>query len=146
MDEFLSYLRQVYNLANGYDSSRASKLTLGVAGLPEVQRLPVAHDLQRRGRRNHATTAKCLLLKGAGDLGGWCGDLITFYGEWVRDEPANKNGYQYAMSRIAKTNVITTFMLNDLVEDIDRHHIGMMIRGGANVATQFEYVLPAAAT
>lgn len=94
-------------------------------------------------------TANAYLLKGAGnragitlgDLGGWCGDLITFYGEWVRDEAENKDGYKYAMERLAKTNVTTTFMLRDLIEDMDGHHIGMAVRDGKNVVTEFENLL-----
>ena len=96
-----------------------------------------------------AATANAHLLAGAGDragltlgdLGGWCGDLITFYGEWVRDESANKDGHAYAMARLAKPNVLTTFMLNDLVEDVDGHHVGMAVRAGRDVVTEFEALL-----
>ncbi|GAA3463284.1 glycoside hydrolase domain-containing protein [Saccharothrix longispora] len=96
-----------------------------------------------------AATANAYLLKGAGeragltlgDLGGWCGDLITFYGEWVRDESENKDGYAYAMARLAKPNVQTTFMLNDLVEDMDGHRIGLAVKNGTSVVTAFEDLL-----
>jgi hypothetical protein len=37
--------------------------------------------------------------------------------------------------------VVTTFMLNDLIEDVDGHRIGMAVRGGANVVTLFENLL-----
>ncbi|GAB3496564.1 glycoside hydrolase domain-containing protein [Amycolatopsis cihanbeyliensis] len=179
VDEFLTYLEQVHNLAVGYDSSRASKLTL------EWLRYPKYNDFEWRNIfegvdegfiaecRNAGleyapkydyqdpsfgvaisvdhlcATANAYLLKGSGDraglslgdLGGWCGDLITFYGEWVRDEPTNKDGYKYAMDRLAKPNVATTFMLNDLIEDMDGHHIGMAVRDGANVVTEFRNLL-----
>ncbi|KGI82295.1 hypothetical protein IL38_06050 [Actinopolyspora erythraea] len=94
-------------------------------------------------------TANAYLLEGAGkgaeielgDLGGWCGDLITFYGEWVRDEDENKDGHKYAMDRLAKSNVRTTFMLSDLIEDVDGYHIGTAVKAGANVVTEFRNLL-----
>src|SRR5690606_41937181 len=45
------------------------------------------------------------------------------------------------MERLAKTNVTTTFMLRDLIEDMDGHHIGMAVRDGKNVVTEFENLL-----
>ncbi|MGK5643486.1 glycoside hydrolase domain-containing protein, partial [Streptomyces sp. URMC 126] len=31
---------------------------------------------------------------GAGDVGGWGGDLITLYGEWRRDSKSYSSGYK----------------------------------------------------
>jgi len=179
VDEFVSYVGAVYSLALGYDSARASKLTL------EWLRYPKYNDAQWRtifegvdegfvqacrdaGLRpasdydypdptfgvpisvDHlSATANAYLLKGSGeragitlgDLGGWCGDLITFYGEWVRDEEQNRDGYAYAMDRLAKPNVATTFMLNDLIEDADGHYVGMTVRSNIPVDTAFRNLL-----
>ncbi|TDV36083.1 glycoside hydrolase domain-containing protein [Actinophytocola oryzae] len=179
VDQFLAYLRQVHDLAVGYDASRASKLTLEWMRYPKYNdfawrnifegvdegfvdvcrnaglRPPSDYDYQDPSfgvsiSVDHlCATANAYLLKGAGnraevtlgDLGGWCGDFITFYGEWVRDEPTNSNGYVYAMNRLAKPNVSTTFMLNDLIEDMDGHHIGTAIASGVEIVVAFDTLL-----
>ncbi|MBV2156553.1 glycoside hydrolase domain-containing protein [Kitasatospora sp. SUK 42] len=65
---------------------------------------------------------------GAGDVGGWGGDIITFYGEWRRDSETTSSGYTYCMNRLAKIGVSSTFSYTDLIEDADGYLIAERCR------------------
>ncbi|MER7823761.1 glycoside hydrolase domain-containing protein [Streptomyces sp. NPDC096097] len=65
---------------------------------------------------------------GAGDVGGWAGDLFTFYGEWRRDSESYPNGYTYCQDKLAKIGVASTFSFTDLVEDADGYLIAERVR------------------
>ncbi|MFD5112240.1 glycoside hydrolase domain-containing protein [Streptomyces sp. NPDC058391] len=72
---------------------------------------------------------------GAGDVGGWAGDIFTFYGEWRRDNGSYPNGYTYCQDRLGKIGVDSTFGFNDLVEDADGYLIAEQVRSGKNIVT-----------
>jgi hypothetical protein len=71
-----------------------------------------------------------------GDVAGWGGDLITFYAEWRRDSGKQPSGYKYCMERLARKDVQSTFMLDDMIEDVDAFNIGMGVRGGATIVDE----------
>jgi peptidoglycan hydrolase-like protein with peptidoglycan-binding domain len=81
-------------------------------------------------------TANAVYLKGndgRGDFGGWAGDLSTFYGEWRSHGDEYASGYAFCADRLAKINVLSSFPLNDLVEDVDGYLIGSAVRNGARI-------------
>ncbi|WP_211346929.1 glycoside hydrolase domain-containing protein [Saccharothrix australiensis] len=83
-----------------------------------------------------AATANAVYLKGdggRGDFGGWAGDLATFYGEWRSHGEEYASGYAFCADRLAKINQLSSFPLNDLVEDADGYLIGRAARGGARI-------------
>jgi hypothetical protein len=69
-----------------------------------------------------------------GDITGWGGDWITFYGDWRRDKVDYLNGYDYCHDRLASARVDSTFMLSDLLEDVDAYDVGIMAHDGATIA------------
>ncbi|MDH6137698.1 peptidoglycan hydrolase-like protein with peptidoglycan-binding domain [Kitasatospora sp. MAA4] len=71
---------------------------------------------------------------GAGDVGGWGGDLITLYGEWRRDSDSYSSGYTYCMDKFAKIGVSSTFSYDDLLEDADGYLIAERCRS-TDIAT-----------
>lgn len=74
------------------------------------------------------TTAK-------GDVTGWGGDLMTFYGEWRRDIESYASGYTYCQQRLAKVGDDGTFKLRDLIEDADGYNVAAAVRSGTDIAT-----------
>ncbi|WP_433307735.1 glycoside hydrolase domain-containing protein [Actinoplanes sp. CA-030573] len=72
---------------------------------------------------------------GKGDVAGWGGDLMTFYGEWRRDSDSYSSGYTYCQEKLAKVNANTTFELRDLTEDADGYNIAMRLRSGVDIVT-----------
>ncbi|WP_285773563.1 glycoside hydrolase domain-containing protein [Microtetraspora sp. NBRC 13810] len=69
----------------------------------------------------------------AGDVTGWAGDLMTFYGEWRRDVDAYPSGHTYCMEKLAKVSDAGTFKLRDLIEDADGHNLAKMLRAGTHI-------------
>lgn len=69
-----------------------------------------------------------------GDVAGWGGDLMTFYGEWRRDSDSYASGYTYCQERLAKVDGDGTFKLRDLIEDADAYNIAVAVRAGTNIA------------
>lgn len=65
-----------------------------------------------------------------GDLTGWAGDWITFYGDWRQERATGKaiTGPGYCLERLAHSRKGSTFKIRDLVEDADGYNIGMMLR------------------
>ncbi|MFD0207115.1 MULTISPECIES: glycoside hydrolase domain-containing protein [Saccharothrix] len=81
-------------------------------------------------------TANAVYLRGddgRGDFGGWAGDLATFYGEWRSHGEEYASGYAFCADRLAKINVLSSFPLNDLVEDADGYLVGSAVRNGARI-------------
>ncbi|WP_328932716.1 MULTISPECIES: glycoside hydrolase domain-containing protein [unclassified Streptomyces] len=68
-----------------------------------------------------------------GDVGGWGGDLFTFYGEWRRDSDSYSSGYTYCMEKLGNIGVNSTFSFEDLVEDTDGYLLAQSVRGGATI-------------
>lgn len=65
-------------------------------------------------------------LIGRGDVAGWGGDWITFYGEWERDFSDQQDGYAYCQAHLFRDG--TTFKMQDLIEDVDAFNIAMRMR------------------
>ena len=63
-----------------------------------------------------------------GDVAGWGGDWMTFYGEWRRDVDTNPSGGAYARAHMANLVDESTFKMRDLVEDADGYNIGIKLR------------------
>lgn len=68
-----------------------------------------------------------------GDVGGWGGDLFTFYGEWRRDSASYSSGYTYCKEKLGKIGVNSTFSFSDLVEDADGYLLARKVRAGATI-------------
>ncbi|MGW8850634.1 glycoside hydrolase domain-containing protein [Streptomyces xiamenensis] len=68
-----------------------------------------------------------------GDVAGWGGDLMTFYGEWRRDAEEYASGYLYCKDRLAKLDVPSTFPLSDLIEDADGYNIARRVKAGERI-------------
>jgi hypothetical protein len=72
----------------------------------------------------------------AGDIAGWGGDLISFYAEWQRDIAKQPSGYKYCMERLAKKDVQSTFMLDDLIADADAFNVALKVREGSCITDE----------
>ena len=89
----------------------------------------------------------------AGDVTGWGGDLITFYGEWqlavhggkktsphyIKRAP-HPSGSEFARQNLANDHP-TTFKLRDMVEDADCYNIATQLLhngGSTNIADLIE--------
>jgi peptidoglycan hydrolase-like protein with peptidoglycan-binding domain len=70
-----------------------------------------------------------------GDVAGWAGDLMTFYGEWRRDSDSFANGYTYCTERLGKIGVVSSFGFSDLVEDADGFLLAERMRSGVPINT-----------
>lgn len=68
-----------------------------------------------------------------GDVAGWGGDWMTFYGEWRRDSASYSSGYTYCQDKLATLTDLGTFKLRDLTEDADAYLISMRLLGGENI-------------
>jgi peptidoglycan hydrolase-like protein with peptidoglycan-binding domain len=69
-----------------------------------------------------------------GDVAGWGGDLMTFYGEWRRDSDSYASGLTYCNEKLGKIEGNGTFKLRDLIEDADAWNIAKRIKAGSNIA------------
>ncbi|RPE42868.1 uncharacterized protein DUF1906 [Streptomyces sp. Ag109_O5-1] len=70
-----------------------------------------------------------------GDVAGWAGDLMTFYGEWRRDSDSFPNGYTYCTERLGKIGSVSSFGFDDLVEDADGFLLAEKMRSGVAITT-----------
>ncbi|MGW4676527.1 glycoside hydrolase domain-containing protein [Streptomyces sp. NPDC004324] len=70
-----------------------------------------------------------------GDVAGWAGDLMTFYGEWRRDSDSYASGYTYCTERLAKIGVTSTFSFGDLLEDTDGFLLAEKMRSSTPITT-----------
>ena len=69
-----------------------------------------------------------------GDVAGWGGDWITFYGNWRRDHDQFPSGGDYARARMANLVDNNTFKMRDLVEDADCYNIGITLKANPSVS------------
>jgi hypothetical protein len=76
-------------------------------------------------------------LTNRGDVAGWGGDLMTFYGEWHRDSDKYPDGRAYCETRLAKPDVLTSFGYSDLIEDADGYLIAKAVKDGKNIVDAF---------
>ena len=68
-----------------------------------------------------------------GDVAGWAGDWMTFYGEWRRDIAAYPSAAAYCREKLGQAGTVGTFTRRDLVEDADGHAIACHLRAGATI-------------
>jgi len=68
-----------------------------------------------------------------GDVAGWGGDWLTFYGEWRRDIGAYPSAAAYCQQKLAQTGTVGTFTRRDLVEDADGYGIACHLRAGGSI-------------
>ncbi|WP_338486390.1 glycoside hydrolase domain-containing protein [Streptomyces sp. SCSIO 75703] len=70
-----------------------------------------------------------------GDVAGWAGDLMTFYGEWRRDSDSYASGYTYCTERLGKVGTLSSFSFDDLIEDADGFLLAEKMRSGVPITT-----------
>ncbi|MFF5105443.1 glycoside hydrolase domain-containing protein [Streptomyces sp. NPDC000134] len=68
-----------------------------------------------------------------GDVGGWAGDLMTFWADWRNSEQEYADPQQFCHDRLAVPGVASTFGFNDLIEDADGYLLARAVRGGKNI-------------
>ncbi|MCW7988172.1 hypothetical protein XF35_23605 [Streptomyces platensis subsp. clarensis] len=68
-----------------------------------------------------------------GDVGGWAGDLMTFWADWRNSEEQYANPLQFAHAKLAVPGVASTFSFNDLIEDADGYHLARAVRGNKSI-------------
>jgi peptidoglycan hydrolase-like protein with peptidoglycan-binding domain len=76
-----------------------------------------------------------------GDIAGWGGDWLMFYGEWRAAIEKYSSGYTYCRDKLAKVTFEDTngaFKLRDMIEDADAYIFADQLRAGQNIADIFE--------
>ena len=68
-----------------------------------------------------------------GDVGGWAGDLMTFWADWRNSEEQYADPLQFAHDRLAVPGVASSFGFNDLIEDADGYLLARAVRGGKSI-------------
>lgn len=70
-----------------------------------------------------------------GDIAGWGGDLLTFYRDWRNASASYSSGYTFAMDKLAKPGITSSFGFEDLIEDADGYLLARRVASGADIAT-----------
>lgn len=65
-----------------------------------------------------------------GDIAGWGGDLLTFYSDWRAEVESYASGYTYALAKLARPGVSSSFGYGDLIEDADGYLISQKLLRG----------------
>lgn len=68
-----------------------------------------------------------------GDICGWGGDWITFFGDWRRESGQYPDPRDFCRAKLASIDADSTFMLSDLVEDADGFTVAAAVRGGDSI-------------
>jgi peptidoglycan hydrolase-like protein with peptidoglycan-binding domain len=68
-----------------------------------------------------------------GDVGGWVGDLFTFYADWRNSEEDYASAGAFCEAKLAVPNVFSSFGFPDLIEDADGFLIASRMRAGENI-------------
>jgi hypothetical protein len=68
-----------------------------------------------------------------GDVGGWVGDLFTFYTDWRNSEEDYASAGAFCEAKLAVPNVFSSFGFPDLIEDADGFLIASRMRAGENI-------------
>jgi hypothetical protein len=68
-----------------------------------------------------------------GDITGWGGDWITFYGDWRRESDRFPEAYEFCRERLTSLEQRSTFMLDDLVDDAEAYNVAMAIIDGDSI-------------
>ncbi|MDN5667470.1 MAG: DUF1906 domain-containing protein [Renibacterium salmoninarum] len=70
-----------------------------------------------------------------GDITGWGGDLLTFYRDWRNASASYSSGYTFAMDKLAKPGVASSFSFEDLIEDADGYLLARQVATGTDIVT-----------
>ncbi|GAA1359411.1 glycoside hydrolase domain-containing protein [Streptomyces beijiangensis] len=68
-----------------------------------------------------------------GDVGGWAGDVMTFWADWRNSEEQYADPLQFAHDKLAVPGVNSSFGFNDLIEDADGYLLARAVRGGKTI-------------
>ncbi|MCX3060396.1 glycoside hydrolase domain-containing protein [Streptomyces beihaiensis] len=68
-----------------------------------------------------------------GDVGGWAGDLMTFWADWRNSEQKYADPLKFAHDKLGVPGVASSFGFNDLIEDADGYLLARAVRGGKNI-------------
>ncbi|MFF0855366.1 glycoside hydrolase domain-containing protein [Streptomyces sp. NPDC003280] len=68
-----------------------------------------------------------------GDVGGWAGDLMTFWADWRNSEQEYADPLQFAHAKLAVPGVNSSFGFNDLIEDADGYLLARAVNGGKTI-------------
>ncbi|MGW5423990.1 glycoside hydrolase domain-containing protein [Streptomyces sp. NPDC003943] len=68
-----------------------------------------------------------------GDVGGWAGDLMTFWTDWRNSEQQYADPLAFAHAKLGVPGVASSFGINDMIEDADGYLLAQAVRGGKNI-------------
>ncbi|MQS36004.1 glycoside hydrolase domain-containing protein [Streptomyces katsurahamanus] len=68
-----------------------------------------------------------------GDVGGWAGDLMTFWTDWRNSETEYPNPLDFGHAKLAVPGVTSSFSFTDFIEDADGYHIARAVRGNKTI-------------
>ncbi|MFF2922509.1 glycoside hydrolase domain-containing protein [Streptomyces celluloflavus] len=68
-----------------------------------------------------------------GDVGGWAGDLMTFWADWRNSEQQYADPLAFAHAKLGVPGVSSSFGFDDLIEDADGYLLAQAVRGGKNI-------------
>jgi hypothetical protein len=68
-----------------------------------------------------------------GDICGWGGDWITFFGDWRREHEQHPDPRDFCRLKFVSIDQPSTFMLSDLVEDAEGFSVAAAILAGDNI-------------
>jgi peptidoglycan hydrolase-like protein with peptidoglycan-binding domain len=68
-----------------------------------------------------------------GDVGGWAGDLMTFWSDWRHSEEEYANPLDFCHAKLAIPGVSSSFGYTDLIEDADGYLLARAVRSGRNI-------------
>ncbi|MFF4360303.1 glycoside hydrolase domain-containing protein [Streptomyces sp. NPDC001604] len=68
-----------------------------------------------------------------GDVGGWAGDLMTFWADWRNSEQQYADPLKFAHDKLGVPGVASSFGFDDLIEDADGYLLARAVLGGKNI-------------
>lgn len=68
-----------------------------------------------------------------GDVGGWAGDIMTFWSDWRHSEEEYANPLDFCHAKLALPGVSSSFGFTDLIEDADGYLLARAVRGGTSI-------------
>ncbi|RNG35351.1 glycoside hydrolase domain-containing protein [Streptomyces botrytidirepellens] len=68
-----------------------------------------------------------------GDVGGWAGDLMTFWADWRNSEEDYADPLQFAHDKLGVPGVSSSFGFNDLIEDADGYLVARAVRSNKTI-------------
>lgn len=69
----------------------------------------------------------------AGDIGGWGGDLLTFWLDWRQSVEQYASPKDFCDAKLAKPGVTSSFGFDDLLEDADGYLVAKALRAGKTI-------------